>query len=107
MGPLKVLIDGSLNTRTAYCVDPYPHGGRGLLTVSEAELLALLVRARESGFVPAVHAIGDAANQVALNAFASRRHPGTDRTCPVCPDGGLRPLWPAGHYRECPAGPCP
>jgi predicted amidohydrolase YtcJ len=69
VGPLKVLIDGSLNTRTAYCVDPYPHGGRGLLTVSETDLLALLVRARESGFVPAVHAIGDAANQVALNAF--------------------------------------
>lgn len=69
VGPLKVLIDGSLNTRTAYCVDPYPHGGRGILTVSEPELLALLVRAGGSGFLPAVHAIGDAANEVALNAF--------------------------------------
>lgn len=69
VGPLKVLIDGSLNTRTAYCVDPYPNGGHGLLTVSETELLALLVRARQAGFVPAVHAIGDAANQVALDAF--------------------------------------
>lgn len=71
VGPLKVLIDGSLNTRTAYCVDPYPHGGHGLLTVSAAELLDLLIRARESGFVPAVHAIGDAANEVALDAFAA------------------------------------
>lgn len=71
VGPLKVLIDGSLNTRTAYCVEPYPHGGHGLLTVSEDELLVLLVRARESGFVPAVHAIGDGANEVALNAFAA------------------------------------
>lgn len=69
VGPLKVLIDGSLNTRTAYCVDPYPHGGRGMLTVSEAELLELLAQAKEAGFIPAVHAIGDAANQVALNAF--------------------------------------
>ncbi|PTT68793.1 amidohydrolase [Arthrobacter sp. HMWF013] len=68
-GPLKVLIDGSLNTRTAYCADPYPHGGHGLLTVSEEELFKLLVRAGEAGFVPAVHAIGDAANQVALDAF--------------------------------------
>jgi predicted amidohydrolase YtcJ len=76
VGPLKVLIDGSLNTRTAYCVDPYPHGGRGVLTVSEAELLALLVRAREARFVPAVHAIGDAANQVALDAFAAAGVPG-------------------------------
>ena len=68
-GPLKVLIDGSLNTRTAFCVDPYPDGGYGLLTVSEGELLSLLRRARECGFVPAVHAIGDAANRVALDAF--------------------------------------
>lgn len=71
VGPLKVLIDGSLNTRTAFCVDPYPHGGRGLLTVSEAELLDLLLRARNAGFVPAVHAIGDGANEVALDAFAA------------------------------------
>lgn len=69
VGPLKVLIDGSLNTRTAYCVDPYPFGGCGLLTVSAGELAALLGRARDTGFVPAVHAIGDAANQVALDAF--------------------------------------
>lgn len=69
VGPLKVLIDGSLNTRTAYCVEAYPLGGHGLLTVAEAELLKLLERARDTGFVPAVHAIGDAANRVALDAF--------------------------------------
>ncbi|MCO4273421.1 amidohydrolase family protein [Pseudarthrobacter sp. HLT3-5] len=68
-GPLKVLIDGSLNTRTAFCVDPYPDGGYGLLTVNVDDLLSLLSRAREYGFVPAVHAIGDGANQVALDAF--------------------------------------
>ncbi|MGY4544246.1 putative amidohydrolase YtcJ [Arthrobacter sp. UYNi723] len=68
-GPLKVLIDGSLNTRTAFCVDPYPDGGYGLLTVSFDDLVSLLRRAREYGFVPAVHAIGDGANQVALDAF--------------------------------------
>lgn len=69
VGPLKVLIDGALNTRTAYCVDPYPFGGHGLLTVRPEELLVLLERAKDTGFVPAVHAIGDAANQVALDAF--------------------------------------
>ena len=78
VGPLKVLIDGSLNTRTAYCVDPYPHGGHGMLTVSEAELLALLVTGPGAGFVPAVHAIGDGANQVALDAFAAAGIAGPD-----------------------------
>lgn len=70
VGPLKALIDGALNTRTAFCAHPYPDGGNGLLTVPEAELAALLERARQTGFVPAVHAIGDAAVTIALDAFA-------------------------------------
>ncbi|WP_104130422.1 amidohydrolase family protein [Cryobacterium sp. N21] len=69
VGPLKLLIDGSLNTRTAFCVDEYPVGGRGVLAVSEDELTEILVAARGAGLLPAVHAIGDAANTVALNAF--------------------------------------
>jgi predicted amidohydrolase YtcJ len=69
IGPLKTLIDGALNTRTAYCAHPYPDGGSGLLTVPEAGLVALLERARSAGFVPAVHAIGDAAVTIALDAF--------------------------------------
>ncbi|WP_105034958.1 amidohydrolase [Cryobacterium aureum] len=70
VGPLKLLIDGSLNTRTAFCVDEYPVGGHGVLAVSEDELTEILVAARGEGLLPAVHAIGDAANTVALNAFA-------------------------------------
>lgn len=71
VGPLKTLIDGALNTRTAFCTDDYPDGGRGLLTVPEADLVALLERARQTGFLPAVHAIGDAAVGVALDGFAA------------------------------------
>ncbi|PWJ66029.1 hypothetical protein B0H03_102172 [Rathayibacter iranicus NCPPB 2253 = VKM Ac-1602] len=70
MGRLKVLIDGSLNTRTAYCVDPYiGHGGRGALTVDLHELDALLARAAAGGIRSSVHAIGDAAATVALDAL--------------------------------------
>ncbi|MDJ0350645.1 amidohydrolase family protein [Cryobacterium sp. PH29-G1] len=69
VGPLKLLIDGSLNTRTAFCVDEYPVGGHGMLTVSEDELTAILLAAKRAALLPAVHAIGDAANTVALNAF--------------------------------------
>lgn len=71
IGPLKTLIDGALNTRTAFCAQPYPDGGNGLRTMSEADLTALLERARETGFLPAVHAIGDAAVTIALDAFAA------------------------------------
>jgi predicted amidohydrolase YtcJ len=69
VGPLKVLIDGSLNTRTACCVDPYPDGSEAALTVAPEELLALLRRASAGGLVPAVHAIGDRAVTAALDAF--------------------------------------
>lgn len=74
VGPFKVITDGSLNTRTAYCHDPYPAvdgrpGGVGVPTFTLDELVALLVTASAAGLVPAVHAIGDHANSLALDAY--------------------------------------
>ena len=73
VGPFKVITDGSLNTRTALCVHPYPgvtgEHARGQQLVSFDDLERLLRRATEGGFTPAVHAIGDAANHAALDAF--------------------------------------
>jgi predicted amidohydrolase YtcJ len=76
VGPYKVLTDGSLNTRTAYCFDEYPDsdGGEhshGMLTVAESDLLPLMSRAVGAGLLPTVHAIGDHANSLALDAFAA------------------------------------
>jgi predicted amidohydrolase YtcJ len=71
-GPLKVITDGSLNTRTAYCHDPYPGtADRGVLSVPPAQLAPLMVHATRHGLSCAIHAIGDAANALALDAFAS------------------------------------
>ncbi|CAN5308421.1 amidohydrolase family protein [soil metagenome] len=71
VGPFKIITDGSLNTRTAYCIDPYPGMGdyRGVLTVEPRELRDWLRRATAAGLSPAVHAIGDEANSLALDAF--------------------------------------
>ncbi|MEE6274494.1 amidohydrolase family protein [Georgenia sp. MJ206] len=84
MGPLKVITDGSLNTRTAFCHDPYgspdhasgtePAGGGkafGQQNVPPAELTELLRRAVAGGLHVAAHAIGDGANTIALDAFAT------------------------------------
>jgi predicted amidohydrolase YtcJ len=75
VGPLKVFLDGSLNTRTAFCQDPYPgdfpddeYPGEQL--IAEHELRELVERAAEHGISPALHAIGDAANKLALDALA-------------------------------------
>ena len=74
VGPFKVLIDGSLNTRTAYCVDEYPGleghpHSHGMLTVSPETLVPMLRRVSAAGMLPAVHAIGDDANRIALDCF--------------------------------------
>ena len=70
VGRYKVLTDGSLNTRTAWCVETYPGtDNHGLLEVQPQTLQANLRRATAAGIEPAVHAIGDAAVRVALDAF--------------------------------------
>jgi predicted amidohydrolase YtcJ len=71
-GPLKVISDGSLNTRTAHCCEPYADSaGFGRQNVPPGELAALLRRAHTAGLTAAVHAIGDAAVAIALDAFAA------------------------------------
>ena len=76
MGPLKVISDGSLNTRTASCCEPFVTDDvlgdpRGKQNVDRAELTALLTRARSHGLAGAVHAIGDAALVTAVEAYAA------------------------------------
>lgn len=75
MGPLKIISDGSLNTRTAFCQDPYVGDDvlefpRGRANNSPQELADLLARATANGLDVAVHAIGDAAVGIALDAFS-------------------------------------
>ncbi len=72
MGPLKVISDGSLNTRTAWCCAPYAGSDHhGAPNLSEAELRSLLARATDHGLDVAVHAIGDAAVARVLDVFAA------------------------------------
>ncbi|MEV6648129.1 amidohydrolase family protein [Amycolatopsis sp. NPDC051371] len=77
VGPFKLFVDGSLNTRTAFCHDPYPGSeSPGLLELPPSALVPLMQRASAHGLVPAVHAIGDQANTIALDAFESVGCPG-------------------------------
>ena len=77
VGRFKILTDGSLNTRTAYCAHNYPGTHeRGLLEVPLDELVGLVAHAWSNGIEPSIHAIGDAANSVALDAFEAVGCPG-------------------------------
>jgi predicted amidohydrolase YtcJ len=73
MGSLKVISDGSLNSRTACCFDPYEGSdgpdAHGVLNVPPEELHLLMKRATDAGLTCAIHAIGDRANALALDAF--------------------------------------
>lgn len=70
VGPVKIFMDGSLNTRTAYCYDPYPGTDyHGELLEPLDELLPVLRKAVGNGLGLALHAIGDKANTLALDAF--------------------------------------
>ncbi|TPX02503.1 amidohydrolase family protein, partial [Schumannella luteola] len=72
VGWFKLFTDGALNSRTAWCVDPYPDSGsRGLPTYADAELIAVARDALAVGLVPTIHAIGDRAVTQALDAFAA------------------------------------
>jgi len=72
VGPFKIITDGSLNTRTAQCVEPYlgVEGEHyGALNWPPEDIEAMLVAADKAGFWLAVHAIGDKANQTVLDIF--------------------------------------
>ncbi len=72
MGPLKVISDGSLGTLTAHCRHPYAGGdssGAGQQNVDQATLVELLGTAGRHGLGSAVHAIGDAALEIAIDAI--------------------------------------
>ncbi len=71
MGYLKVISDGSLNTRTAWCHEPFGRGEAGAPNLAASELRRLMARAAAAGISSAIHAIGDRACTVALDSFAA------------------------------------
>ncbi|GAB7002665.1 hypothetical protein JCM18899A_01360 [Nocardioides sp. AN3] len=72
VGSLKIISDGSLGTRTAWCCEPYADtGGHGAPNLSGDELGDLLERGHDAGFTVATHAIGDRALSEVLASYAA------------------------------------
>ena len=68
LGYLKAFMDGTLGSRTAWLLD-----GSGVVITTDEELADIVRSAAAAGWPVAVHAIGDAANRAALDAFAATR----------------------------------
>jgi predicted amidohydrolase YtcJ len=83
IGGLKIVLDGSAGSRTAYFFDPFTDsaGYRGILTTAEADARSWIGNADSAGLQLAVHAIGDRANALLLDIFDSvaRAHGPRDR----------------------------
>jgi hypothetical protein len=74
-GGVKDFMDGALGPATAALLDPYQgrEEERGMLLLSEEELLALGVKAAQADLSLSIHAIGDRANRTLLNALEQLR----------------------------------
>jgi predicted amidohydrolase YtcJ len=68
VGYLKVFMDGTLGSQTAWMLD-----GSGVQITSGEELAEIVRAGAEAGWPVAVHAIGDRANREALDAFEQTR----------------------------------
>jgi predicted amidohydrolase YtcJ len=74
IGHLKIFTDGALGSQTAALDEPYAGSeDRGILTVEPARLNEIVARAAAGGIAVAIHAIGDRAVHVALDAIAPTR----------------------------------
>jgi len=94
LGGLKLFLDGTLGSRTAHMLEPYDDepGNVGIRTLGRDALFATLTTAAEAGISSATHAIGDAANREALEAFESvLRDPDTGGPLKSLPASALRP----------------
>ena len=95
LGMLKGFMDGSLGSRTAAMEDPYADdsGNSGLLRYPDTAKLKVMATARAAaGFQLGFHAIGDRANEVALDAFQAAEQvavmPG-QQPVPIDPDAAI------------------
>ena len=119
VGSVKLFSDGALGSQTAAMLSPPFKGTQntGTLLLNEDEIVEIGKKTGQNGLSLAIHAIGDRANRVVLNAYAKLRtfekenglphyqhrieHVTNPLTKGPAPFGAIR------HRRLGPAGTCP
>jgi len=73
LGPLKVFVDGGFTGPAAYTKAPYRNEAtyRGKLALTKAELTQLITTAHNAGWQMGIHAIGDAAIELAVDELVA------------------------------------
>ena len=72
VGPIKIFVDGGFTGPAAYTKEPYKGETdyRGTLSLSLEELTTILTEAHAAGWQFGIHAIGDAAIELAIDELA-------------------------------------
>lgn len=91
VGGIKIFADGTLGSQTAAMLESFEGspGNYGMLTIPEQELMDNVSDATEMGLTIAIHAIGDRAAKVALDAIEraqmliAEQGTTTDQTSPL------------------------
>lgn len=79
MGAVKLFSDGALGSQTAHMLEPYAGGDNlGIPTLTPEQLRHYVLAANSAGIACAIHAIGDAANRIVLDAFAAAQQAGVN-----------------------------
>ncbi len=83
MGPLKILLDGTLGARTAYVYPSYEDDkdNYGIVLYNEQELDNLVITAHKAGMQVAIHCIGNKAIEMALNSIEKAQHLYSRKDC--------------------------
>jgi predicted amidohydrolase YtcJ len=73
VGIMKAFADGTLGSRTAWMLEPFSDdpSTRGIHRIEQVTLDSLVTLADAAGLQVAIHAIGDGANRMALDAIAA------------------------------------
>lgn len=75
IGGVKMFLDGSLGSLTAWMIDPYTGSrDRGMQTLAPDEFRDAIRRGAAAGLAGTVHAIGDAAVALALDVLSGPQH---------------------------------
>jgi hypothetical protein len=68
-GFAKTILDGTVDAKTAYMLDPYVGGGNGTPMLSQQDLNRAVAAFDRAGIQVEIHAIGDGAIRMSLDAY--------------------------------------
>ena len=86
---IKIFADGALGARGAALLEPYSDvpGTSGMVQSSQDELYELLSKTMKAGYQACIHAIGDRANRIVLDA-AQKAHKKARASLYICDGAG-------------------